>query len=477
MSFRKNLEYLRKGKKFSQEELAFKLNVSRQAVSKWESGGAYPETDKMLSMCKIFDCTLDELMNDDIAESKKDQERKYSFNDLVDEVTDIVKRTFHMFDNMNIRSIFRFLLEMFLLVLAILILHIPFDYLSQLGNGVLVNIPGDISQLFISLWNLVTEVVYIVVAVVSFVYIYKIRFLDKFEEAKKMDSKNDYKEKEITVKEEISQNENRKVEIRKYDFGIFSFIGKVAELCIKCFMAFLSLPIIFLLLCSVAGVVIDIVFMFNGVFFIGILIILLSAIIFTIGLQYIIYNFIVNHRSNWQKLFVVFLISILGFGIGGGITVLEFSRMTISSKAPVNVKNTIKVETFKMRDNLLLQSVPSYIEYVVDKSLVDSIKVEVKYYDVFTKDVVMKNDEITGNIFIYYESNDSIRFGELYNILIKDLKDRTLSNYTALGQIEVKVYTSEGNIRKLQEYIDKQNNINYPPIIYDNVDTIDEVIN
>lgn len=206
MSFRKNLEYLRKGENFSQEELAFKLNVSRQAVSKWESGGAYPETDKMLSMCKIFNCTLDELMNDDIAELKKDQERKYSFNDLVDEVTDIVKRTFHMFDNMNIRSIFRFLFEMFLLILAILILHIPFNYLFQLGSGVFVNIPGNISQLFISLWNLITEVVYIVVAVVTFVYIYKIRFLDKFEEVKKIDIKNDDKENEITVKQEINRN-------------------------------------------------------------------------------------------------------------------------------------------------------------------------------------------------------------------------------------------------------------------------------
>ena len=49
----------------------------------------------------------------------------------------------------------------------------------------LLNIDGNISNLFISIWKLITEVVYIVVAVVSFVYIYKIRFLDKFESAKK----------------------------------------------------------------------------------------------------------------------------------------------------------------------------------------------------------------------------------------------------------------------------------------------------
>ena len=114
MSFHKNLEYLRKEKNISQEDLAFKLGVSRQAVSKWESGAAYPETAKMVSMCKIFDCTLDELINEDIVELKKNVKRSYTFNDLLDEITNILNRTFRMFDGMNRRSVLRFLFEMFL---------------------------------------------------------------------------------------------------------------------------------------------------------------------------------------------------------------------------------------------------------------------------------------------------------------------------------------------------------------------------
>ncbi|HRX44382.1 MAG TPA: helix-turn-helix transcriptional regulator, partial [Candidatus Dojkabacteria bacterium] len=189
MSIRKNLEYLRKQKKLSQEELAYKLGVSRQAVSKWESGAAFPETEKMMSICKIFDCSLDDLINGDIAQLEIDKYRKYTFNDLVNEVTNIVSRTFNMFDNMTLKSIFRFGFEMIILFLIILLLRIPFSYLFSLGNNVLQNINGNISNLFISIWKLITEVVYIVVAVVSFVYIYKIRFLDKFEIAKKEDRK------------------------------------------------------------------------------------------------------------------------------------------------------------------------------------------------------------------------------------------------------------------------------------------------
>ena len=52
MSISENLQILRKSKNMSQEELAEKLNVSRQAVSKWESGSGYPETEKIISICK-----------------------------------------------------------------------------------------------------------------------------------------------------------------------------------------------------------------------------------------------------------------------------------------------------------------------------------------------------------------------------------------------------------------------------------------
>ena len=58
---RKDLEY-------TQEQLAEILGVSRQSVSKWESDLAYPETDKLIKMGKLFDCSMDYLLIDDITE-------------------------------------------------------------------------------------------------------------------------------------------------------------------------------------------------------------------------------------------------------------------------------------------------------------------------------------------------------------------------------------------------------------------------
>ncbi len=62
MNIGENLQNLRKQHNLSQEELADKINVSRQSISKWESGAAIPEMDKIVTLCEVFDCTMDELV-------------------------------------------------------------------------------------------------------------------------------------------------------------------------------------------------------------------------------------------------------------------------------------------------------------------------------------------------------------------------------------------------------------------------------
>ena len=77
MKFGDNLKNLRKSKKLSQEELAEKVGVSRQSVSKWETGEAYPEMNNILMLCKIFHCNINELVNDSLMDvSSLDEEIK-----------------------------------------------------------------------------------------------------------------------------------------------------------------------------------------------------------------------------------------------------------------------------------------------------------------------------------------------------------------------------------------------------------------
>lgn len=69
MSFRDNLIHLRAVNNMTQEQLAMLLGVSRQSVTKWESEKSYPEMDKLLKMCQIFGCTLDDLVQGDLTET------------------------------------------------------------------------------------------------------------------------------------------------------------------------------------------------------------------------------------------------------------------------------------------------------------------------------------------------------------------------------------------------------------------------
>lgn len=76
MDFGNKLLKLRKEKGLSQEALSEKLNTSRQAISKWENGQGFPETEKLLLIGNIFDVSIDYLLKD-MPENNIDNKRGY----------------------------------------------------------------------------------------------------------------------------------------------------------------------------------------------------------------------------------------------------------------------------------------------------------------------------------------------------------------------------------------------------------------
>ncbi len=85
MRFCDNLKALRKAENISQERLAEKVGVSRQSVSKWETGEAYPEMPNIVALCTVFHCEITDLINSSISDagsfkesSKKEKEMKES---------------------------------------------------------------------------------------------------------------------------------------------------------------------------------------------------------------------------------------------------------------------------------------------------------------------------------------------------------------------------------------------------------------
>ena len=63
MIFAKKLQQLRQQNDWSQEQLANRLNVTRQAVAKWERGAGFPDIDNMQALAKLFNTSVDELLD------------------------------------------------------------------------------------------------------------------------------------------------------------------------------------------------------------------------------------------------------------------------------------------------------------------------------------------------------------------------------------------------------------------------------
>lgn len=75
--FAENLQFYRNRKEMTQEQLAEKMGVSRQTISKWEAGTSYPEMEKLLLLCDLFSCSMDTLMRGVAEELEVEDNQKH----------------------------------------------------------------------------------------------------------------------------------------------------------------------------------------------------------------------------------------------------------------------------------------------------------------------------------------------------------------------------------------------------------------
>ena len=97
MNFGEKIQKLRNQNKWTQEDLAEKLYVSRTAVSKWESGKGYPNIDSLKDIAKIFNITIDELLSSEeiigIAKNENNTNIK-EVNNLIYGLLDVISILF-----------------------------------------------------------------------------------------------------------------------------------------------------------------------------------------------------------------------------------------------------------------------------------------------------------------------------------------------------------------------------------------------
>ena len=138
MKLNEKIYEYRKLNRWSQEELADKLDVSRQTISKWEVGKAVPELDKLIKLAEQFDISVDELVKEEIGIINKDNTNNLTSNEKSEDGFIEEKRNNKIFEKIIEKFKFEFkkiaLTKIIKIVFLIILIIILYNFISDKVN-------------------------------------------------------------------------------------------------------------------------------------------------------------------------------------------------------------------------------------------------------------------------------------------------------------------------------------------------------
>lgn len=365
MSFGEKLAKLRKDAGMNQEELANNLGVSRQAVSKWESNNSYPETDKIVAICKLFNCSMDDLLGTNTKEESKEKKDNNENKTLstINKYFDMFLKGIDLFFRMTFKQKMICLIELFayaiILVCAIAILR---GILLEVISKIFAIIPYTIRY---SLINII-DGIYIIIAIFAFIYaiskFYKIRYLDYYNGT--TDSK------EIVIEEHIEEDANsqkininsEKINVNKEKiiirdpnsaFKPFNWLKNVCKLALKFFASCILFGLIITFVVCIALLFIALYFLKIGAIVVYTALGILGGVICLYIFIELLIKFIFDKKQHFVRLFIMFIISLLLMGVASGLFACELTKFTIIDENS-EADYLVQTETIKMEDNLIL---------------------------------------------------------------------------------------------------------------------------
>lgn len=464
MRFCDKLPKLRKENNLSQEQLADRLGVSRQAVSKWESGSSYPDMDKMIQICNILNCTLEDLLDDGvIKQNSKSTEttNKNSFNTYFQDFLKFVTKSYNMFCSMTFKEKVTCFVEMIFLCFVLFIIG---AIISSILDGIIYSIlkflPETIHYFLSNIIETIYMTILLVLGIIIVIHIFKIRYLDYFITVE------DSSVRKKTIEEPIEKQENKKyiekpkekVIIRDPKHSTFSFMTVLAKfmiLALKFFILILAIPVVIFFIFSIFTVIILLCHFVYGTLFFYLFLVGIGVISITYLIIEAIYKFIFDMKMNWKRTFIIFIVGLSLIGIGSGFTFIRILKYNYTEDTS-NLKMVTKEEHISVEDHMNLEFNRDNTSYIIDNSL-DDIKLEITvpehfYYKVLKYDepYYNDNDEYENNISSYYIQFGTENILEIYHLILNDLKNNNIRSYNSDDLLKVKVYLSEQNYKLLK---------------------------
>ena len=445
MKLSDNLRQIRKENNLSQEQLAEKLGVSRQAVSKWESGQSYPEMDKVLLICKLFNYNIDELMNENVKEVNETKQSKININKYIEDFFGFITKTVDVFCAMRFRDRIKCLLEIFLMGIFLLIIYLV---LSAIGGSLFANtfgaLPYNIYRVIRNVLGSICTILYLVLSVTVLLHIFKIRYLDYYEIVKK-----DVEEIENTETIELDngkkkifiEKDKEKIIIRDPGHSQSKFLNGIARIilwCIKFIAAFIALGFMFTFVAFSALLVLSFLFVKTGELFIGAFLGLIATLIINFIILEAFYNFITSKKSKKTRMAIMGVIALALAGVSIGLICIGITNFNYVEEN----MNTIKqVYEYEITEDFKITVHGGAIRYIETNS--DDVKIVVEHSKYYNIDIADRKENV--RIYCYQDSTkimDTIRDG------IQDINNKEIKRYDTTPVTYI--YTSKENIKKLQ---------------------------
>jgi len=418
---------------------------------------------------------MDDLLNQDIRKQEKEKQSKTSINKYIEDFLGFITKSIDMFTSMSFKDRLKCFLEQVMLVLIEAFILIVFYFIfSNIIENVVRALPIGYSfaDIILSIFDAAYVIFGLVAGLTLIIHVFKVRYLDYYEIVKSDDAEILKEKPDLEIKESKQitiEKPKAKIIIRNPNHSDYKFISgalKIMMLGIKCFLLIISAPILMSLVALVVALVLSFMIAKTGIFFIGVLLSLLSAVSINTIILVVLLNFILNRKNNSKAIIILFVSSLLLLGVGIGIGTIGFTEFKYIDDINNEIFQTTET-TLPMNDNLVIDNMLNEAELVEEER--EDVKIVIKHTK-YIKIEIRENDNNHIAIFDNFENDDVLT---KMREQLKDINNKKIINYT---KYKIFIYASKSNLEKLEKnkeayikQLDEQR-------IYDEIHNLEQII-
>lgn len=454
MNLAENLKKIRKENNLSQEQLAEKLSISRQSVSKWESGQAYPEMDKVLQLCKLFNVSVDDLLNQDVSELNNSKAVKTNINKFIEDFLNYITKVIDLFSNLTFKEKVKCIFEQ---VIIIIIFYLASRIILSLFQPLITHIFSFLPEnTYIFVFNIIKDIATICLCILFIgvmCHIFKVRYLNYYVIVDKnlLDDDN-IKETNVdnVINDTFKEIERQKIIIRDPKHTMYNFISSILKcviFLIKLIMISVGLFVCIVFVFFVSCLVVSFAIIKTGLLFIGLLLLLLGINILLGQIIIAIFNFVTNRKNAVKRICIIFISSLILIGIGIGFIALSLSKfdyynidtdkyMKTSQEFDTD-KNTVFVDLCEWSYNY------GTVNYIEDER--NNILIEVNH----NKYQKIEIEKYNNYIYINNTGMQNIDF-KVIRDFINEINNYKIINFDSYNKYKVNIYGNKENLELIK---------------------------